>query len=79
MLDYICRRLLGQSRSDPGWDQTREADLRFGLRRRRYFIGIDPGIAKDLQHIAEAEGVSSETMANLWLQEKLQEKREEMH
>jgi len=57
------------------WDQTRETDLKFGLKRRRYFIGIDPGIAKDLQHISEAEGISSETMANLWLQEKLQEKK----
>lgn len=56
-------------------DQTREADLRFNLKRRHYFIGIASKIAKDLQRVSEAEGVSSEIMANLWLQEKLQEKK----
>lgn len=56
------------------WDQTRETDLTFGLERRHYFIGIDPKIAQELQRISEAEGISAETMANLWLQEKLQEK-----
>ena len=56
------------------WDQTSETDLRFNLKRTHYFIGIVPKIAKELQRISEAEGVSSETMANLWLQEKLQQK-----
>ena len=56
------------------WDKTSETDLRFNLKRRHYFIGIAPKIAKELQRISEAEGVSSETMANLWLQEKLQQK-----
>ena len=56
------------------WNQTRESDLTFDLKRRHYLIGIDPGIAKELQRISEAEGISTETMANLWLQEKLQEK-----
>lgn len=56
------------------WDQTRETDLKFDLKRRHYFIGIDPRIAQELQRISEAEGISAETIANLWLQEKLQEK-----
>ena len=56
------------------WNQTRESDLTFDLKRRHYLIGIDPGIAQELQRISEAEGISTETMANLWLQEKLQEK-----
>jgi hypothetical protein len=56
------------------WDQTSETDLKFDLKRRHYFIGVAPRIAQELQRISEAEGVSSETMANLWLQEKLQEK-----
>ena len=55
------------------WDQTRETDLIFNLKRRHYFIGIDPKIAQKLQRISEAEGISAETMVNLWLQEKLQE------
>jgi hypothetical protein len=56
------------------WDQTSETELTFNLKRRHYFIGIDPRISQELQRISEAEGISAETMANLWLQEKLQEK-----
>ena len=56
------------------WNQTRETDLTFTLKRRHYFIAIDPRIVQELQRISEAEGVSAETMANLWLQEKLQDK-----
>ena len=56
------------------WDQTRETDLIFELKRRHYFIARDPKIAQELQRISEAEGVSAETMANLWPQEKLREK-----
>jgi len=56
------------------WDQTSEADLKFNLKTRHYFIGVAPKIAQELQRIAEAQGVSTETIANLWLQEKLQEK-----
>jgi hypothetical protein len=56
------------------WEQTRETDLTFNLKRRHHFIGIDPRIAQELQRISEAEGISAETMANLWIQEKLQEK-----
>ena len=29
------------------WDQTRETDLIFNLKRRHYLIGIDPRIAKN--------------------------------
>lgn len=60
------------------WDQTRETDLTFNLKRRHYFIGIDPKIAQKLQRVSEAEGISAETMVNLWLQEKLQETMEKV-
>ncbi|MEA3357813.1 MAG: CopG family antitoxin [Thermodesulfobacteriota bacterium] len=56
------------------WDQARETDLTFNLKRRHYFIGIAPKIAQELQMISDAEGISAETMVNLWLQEKLQER-----
>jgi len=57
------------------WDETSEADLRFNLKRRHYFIGVEPRIAKEIQSISEAEGISCETVTNLWLQEKLQQKK----
>ena len=55
-------------------DQTRDTDVTFNLKRRHFFVGIEPKIAKDLQRISEKEGISTETMANLWLKEKIQEK-----
>lgn len=54
------------------WDKTKEADLTFNLRRRHFYIAILPGIAKELHRISEEQGVSMETVVNLWLQEKLQ-------
>ncbi|MGA7875872.1 MAG: CopG family antitoxin [Desulfoferrobacter sp.] len=56
------------------WDETRASNIRFNLKSRHYLIGLAPKIAQELQRIAEAEGVSAETIANLWLQEKLQER-----
>jgi len=47
------------------WDQTRENDLTFNLKRRHYFIEIDPKIAQKLKRISGAEGISAETMVNL--------------
>jgi hypothetical protein len=31
------------------WGQTRQTDLTFVLKRRHYFIGIEPRIAQELQ------------------------------
>ncbi len=56
------------------WDETSEADVRFNLKSRHYLIGLAPEIAEELQKVAQAEGVSSQTIANLWLQEKLRER-----
>ncbi len=53
------------------WDKTKETDLTFNLQRRHYYIAVLPSIAKELQRIAEEQGVSTETIVNLLLQEKL--------
>jgi hypothetical protein len=55
-------------------DQTRDTDMNFNLKRRHFYIGIEPSIAQDLQRISEREGISAETMTNLWLKEKIQDK-----
>jgi hypothetical protein len=53
------------------WDQTEEVAMTFHLKRRRHLLAIDPGLAQSLQTVAIARGVSSETIANLWLREML--------
>lgn len=54
------------------WDKTKEADLTFNLQKRHFYIAVLPEIAKELKRIAEGQGVSTETVVNLWLQERLQ-------
>jgi len=54
------------------WDKTKKVDLTFNLRERHYYVSVLPRIAKELQRISEEQGVSTQTVINLWLQEKLQ-------
>ncbi|MBI5749169.1 MAG: hypothetical protein HZA00_08590 [Nitrospinae bacterium] len=55
------------------WNQTKEADLRFHLKRRHCYVSLDSKIFHKLLLLSEKDGVSVETMTNLWIQEKLQE------
>lgn len=51
-------------------DQTHEVDMEFDLRTRRHYIAIDPDVLARLREAATARGVSIESLANLWLQER---------
>lgn len=53
------------------WDQTEEVEMSFCLKRKRHLFAIEPGLARALHEAAAARGVSTETIANLWLRERL--------
>ncbi len=54
------------------WDQTHEVE--FEVRAtRRHRVALDPDIYTRLEAQARARGVAPETLANLWLAERLQE------
>lgn len=55
------------------WDQTKETDISFHLKKRHYYVSLDSKLFHKLLLLSEKEGVSVETMTNLWIQEKLQE------
>ena len=55
------------------WNQTKEADLKFHLKKRHYYVSLNSRLFHKLFLLSEREGGSVETMANLWIQEKLQE------
>jgi len=59
------------------WNQTKKTDLRFHLKRRHCYVSLDSKIFYKLLLLSEREGVSVETMTNLWIQEKLQERGKE--
>ena len=53
------------------WDQTESAPVSFHLRRQSHLFAVEPGLARELHAAAAARGVSPETIANLWLRERL--------
>ncbi|MBX3055161.1 MAG: hypothetical protein KF770_01695 [Anaerolineae bacterium] len=52
-------------------DQTYEVDMEFDLKTRRHYIAIDPDLLIRLRSEAKHRGLSAESLANLWLQERL--------
>lgn len=52
-------------------DQTQPVEFEFNLRSRRHYIAIDPDLLARLRDAASARGLSAESLANLWLQERV--------
>ena len=52
-------------------DQTHEVSMEFDLRTRSHYIAIDPELLILLHKLAQERGVGLESLANLWLQEKV--------
>ena len=52
-------------------DQTQPVEFEFDLRSRRHYIAIDPDVLARLRDAASARGLSAESLANLWLQERM--------
>lgn len=55
------------------WDLTEEVEFEVNLQRRRYLVAVDPELAEKLAAEAHRRGLSTETLVNLWLNEKLQQ------
>ena len=52
-------------------DQTRQVKAEVDIRRRRFLTALEPELAKKLIACARKQGVSSETLINVWLTEKV--------
>jgi CopG antitoxin of type II toxin-antitoxin system len=55
------------------WDLTREAEFEVNVQRRVFLTALEPELAKRLTESARKQGVSAETLINVWLSEKLAE------
>jgi hypothetical protein len=53
------------------WDVTSEAHFDVDIRRRVFLTALEPELAKKLVACARERGVSTETLINVWLTEKL--------
>jgi len=53
------------------WDLTREATFEIDIQRRVFLTALEPDLAKKLLICARQQGVTTETLINVWLTEKL--------
>lgn len=53
------------------WDLTREVKFDVDIQRRMFLTALEPNLAKRLTDAARRQGVSTETLINVWLSEKL--------
>jgi hypothetical protein len=53
------------------WDLTSEAHFEVDIQRRLFLTPLEPELAKKLVACARKQGVSTETLINVWLTEKL--------
>ena len=53
------------------WDRTAPAEFEVDMKSERHYYPIERTLSQKLSRVAEAQGVSPETLINLWLQEKL--------
>lgn len=51
--------------------QTYQVEFEFDPRSRHHYIAIDPDLLARLRGEAAARGLSIESLANLWLQERV--------
>jgi len=55
------------------WDMTSEAHFEVDIQRRVFLTALEPTLAKRLMNLAHKQGVSTETLINVWLTEKATE------
>lgn len=55
------------------WNLTREAHFDVDIQRRVFLTALEPELAKKLSAYSHQQGISIETLINLWLTEKMAE------
>lgn len=54
-------------------DVTKVVDFDVDVQRRVFLIALEPELAKKLTDIARKQGITTETLINVWLAEKMEE------
>ena len=52
-------------------DQTYEVEMTFAPSARRSLVGIEPELMRDLRRIARKRQVSTQTLVNVWLRQRV--------
>lgn len=53
------------------WDRTKPVEIEVDLQSERFLFSVESELAHRIEELARSRGVSSETLVNLWLQEKV--------
>ncbi|GFP20875.1 hypothetical protein HKBW3S06_00102 [Candidatus Hakubella thermalkaliphila] len=57
------------------WDQTEPAEFEVEIQSEVTYYPLDSRLSERIRSLARKRGVSADTLLNLWVQEKLQEKK----
>jgi hypothetical protein len=55
------------------WDKTRKVKFDVQIESEVVYYPIEKSLSEKVRSYAQSQGVSSETLINLWIQQKLQE------
>lgn len=55
------------------WDQTKRVEFDVQIESEVTYYPLEKSLSEGVQNLAKKRGVSSETLLNLWVQQKLQE------
>ena len=55
------------------WDQTKKVEFDVQIESEVTYYPLEKSLSEGVQNLAKKRGVSSETLINLWIQQKLQE------
>lgn len=53
------------------WDATEPAEIVVDLRSQRHYFSLERALSEQVRRVARAQGVSAETLINLWVQDQL--------
>jgi len=55
------------------WGKTRATDFQVDIQSEVTYYSLDKTLSKKVQSVARNRGISTDTLINLWIQEKLQD------
>jgi hypothetical protein len=58
---------------DEVWDKTRKVKFDVQIESEAIYYAVEKGLSEQVESLAKRQGVSSDTLINLWIQEKIQE------
>ena len=56
------------------WEKTKKVKFEVQIESEITYYPIEKSLSEKLQSVAKKQGISSDTLINLWIQQKLQEK-----